>query len=60
MTAKAPAGIDLDALFGERGPLARAVPGFRRREQQVEFARPLSSATSTGTPRAARTRGRSR
>ena len=44
MTAKAPAGIDLDALFGERGPLARAVPGFRRREQQVEFARAVLEA----------------
>jgi ATP-dependent DNA helicase DinG len=36
--------VDLDALFGERGPLARAVPGFRQRDQQVEFARAVLEA----------------
>jgi len=36
--------MDLDALFAEAGPLARAAPGFRRREQQVEFARAVLEA----------------
>ncbi len=44
MSAPARAAIDLEALFGERGPLARAVPGFRQRGQQVEFARAVLEA----------------
>ncbi len=48
MSAPARAAIDLEALFGERGPLARAVPGFRQRGQQVEFARAVLEAIETG------------
>ena len=44
MNATVRPAIDLDAIFAERGPLARAVPGFRRREQQVEFARAVLEA----------------
>jgi ATP-dependent DNA helicase DinG len=44
MNAPARAAVDLEAIFGERGPLARAVPGFRHREQQVEFARAVLEA----------------
>jgi ATP-dependent DNA helicase DinG len=36
--------VELDALFSEGGPLARALPGFRRRGQQVEFARAVLEA----------------
>src|SRR5699024_1713535 len=35
----APRPIDLEAMFCASGPLARAVPGFRQRPEQVEFAR---------------------
>ncbi|MBI2312433.1 MAG: ATP-dependent DNA helicase [Betaproteobacteria bacterium] len=35
---------DLDAIFSESGPLARAVPGYRLRAQQVEMARAIGEA----------------
>ncbi|HEX6635811.1 MAG TPA: ATP-dependent DNA helicase [Usitatibacter sp.] len=38
------APADLDAIFSEAGPLARAVPGFRHRREQVEFARAVLEA----------------
>ena len=44
MNAPARPAIDLDALFAEAGPLARAAPGFRQRAQQVEFARAVLEA----------------
>ena len=44
MSATTRAPVELDAIFGERGPLARSVPGFRQREQQVEFARAVLEA----------------
>ena len=36
--------VDLDRIFAEEGPLARAMPGFRHRGQQVEFARAVLEA----------------
>lgn len=36
--------MDLEAIFAPGGPLARAVPGFRQRPQQVEFARAVMDA----------------
>jgi ATP-dependent DNA helicase DinG len=44
VNAPARKAIELDALFAEAGPLARALPGFRRRSQQVEFARAVLEA----------------
>ncbi|HSN20815.1 MAG TPA: ATP-dependent DNA helicase [Usitatibacter sp.] len=42
--------LDLEAIFSESGPLARAVPGFRHRKEQVEFARAvLEAIESRGT-----------
>ena len=35
---------DIDALFGDDGPLAREVPGFSARPQQVEMAQAVLSA----------------
>ena len=37
-------GAPLDQVFGEGGTLARAIPGFRHRPQQVEFARAVLEA----------------
>ncbi len=36
--------IDLEAIFGPAGALARAIPDYRRRPQQVEFARAVLEA----------------
>jgi ATP-dependent DNA helicase DinG len=36
--------VDLDAIFCASGPLARAVPGFRQRPEQLEFARAVLEA----------------
>jgi ATP-dependent DNA helicase DinG len=42
---KAPkAEIDLGPIFGEGGVLAKAVPGYRHRPQQLEFARAVAEA----------------
>ncbi|HYC35618.1 MAG TPA: ATP-dependent DNA helicase [Usitatibacter sp.] len=38
------AADDLERAFGAGGPLERAVPGFRRRPQQLEFARAVREA----------------
>jgi len=38
---------DLEEIFSEHGPLARAVPGFRRREQQVAMSRAIGEAMET-------------
>jgi len=35
---------DLEALFSEAGPLARAIPGYRLRPQQVEMAKAVAAA----------------
>jgi ATP-dependent DNA helicase DinG len=35
---------DLEALFAETGPLARAIPGYKLRSQQVEMAEAVSGA----------------
>jgi ATP-dependent DNA helicase DinG len=35
---------DLEALFAETGPLARAIPGYKLRPQQVEMAEAVSGA----------------
>jgi ATP-dependent DNA helicase DinG len=35
---------DLEALFAETGPLARAIPGYKLRPQQVEMARAVAEA----------------
>jgi ATP-dependent DNA helicase DinG len=35
---------DLEALFAETGPLARAIPGYKLRAQQVEMAEAVSGA----------------
>src|SRR3970040_2335404 len=36
--------VDLDAIYSARGPLARAVRGFRARPFQVEMARAVMAA----------------
>jgi len=43
----APKAIDLEPIFAASGPLARAVPGFRHRAEQVEFARAVLEAIET-------------
>ena len=35
---------DLEALFAEAGPLARAIPGYKLRPQQVEMAKAVAAA----------------
>ena len=35
---------DLEALFAEAGPLARAVPGYKLRPEQVEMAKAVATA----------------
>jgi len=35
---------DIAAVFGEKGPLARALPGYRVRAQQVEMAQRIEAA----------------
>ena len=41
----APAHIpDLDRIFAADGPLARAIPGYRQREQQIAMAREVLAA----------------
>lgn len=35
---------DLEEIFGQRGPLARALPGFRARTSQIEMARAVADA----------------
>src|SRR3954451_18097257 len=35
---------ELEALFSAAGPLARAIPAYKLREQQVEMARAVSEA----------------
>ena len=35
---------DLEALFAETGPLARAIPGYKLRQQQVEMANAVAEA----------------
>ena len=42
------AGVDLDEIFGEGGVLAKTVPGFRHRPQQVEFAGAVMEAIESG------------
>jgi len=44
MNATARTAADLAALFGASGPLARSVPGFRQRAQQLEFAQAVLEA----------------
>ncbi len=44
MNDRARPSVDLAAIFGESGPLARAVPGFRCRAQQLEFAQAVLEA----------------
>ncbi|MDO8959077.1 MAG: ATP-dependent DNA helicase [Rhodocyclaceae bacterium] len=39
-----PAKPDLEHLFAATGPLARAIPGYRLREQQVAMAREVAAA----------------
>ncbi|MDP2196467.1 MAG: ATP-dependent DNA helicase [Rhodocyclaceae bacterium] len=39
-----PAKLDLERLFAADGPLARAIPGYRLREQQVAMAREVAAA----------------
>jgi ATP-dependent DNA helicase DinG len=39
-----PAKPDLDRLFAADGPLARAIPGYRLREQQIAMAREVQAA----------------
>lgn len=36
--------LDLDEIFGEEGPLARGLPGFRPRESQLAMARAVATA----------------
>ncbi len=36
--------IDLEEIFGEAGPLARGLPGFRTRESQLAMARAAATA----------------
>ena len=36
--------IDLEGIFGPGGALAKSLPGFRHREQQVQFARAVLEA----------------
>ena len=36
--------VDLARVFGEHGPLARAIPGYRARPQQLEFAQAVLEA----------------
>lgn len=36
--------LDLDAIFSDAGPLAKAMPGFRVRAQQVDMAREVAAA----------------
>src|SRR5258708_35143457 len=40
--------IDLSSIFGTEGPLAKAVAGFRQRDQQVEFAQAVLAAIEAG------------
>ena len=40
--------VNLDAIFGEGGALAKAVPDFKHRDQQVEFAGAVLSAIESG------------
>jgi ATP-dependent DNA helicase DinG len=40
--------IDLSSIFGVDGPLAKAVAGFRPRDQQVEFAQAVLAAIESG------------
>ena len=39
---------DLDAIFGAGGALEHAVPGFRQRPQQVEFAQAVLDTIESG------------
>jgi ATP-dependent DNA helicase DinG len=43
-----PADVDLSPIFGEGGVLAKAVPGFKPRAQQLEFASAVLEAIETG------------
>ncbi len=38
---------DLEALFAETGPLARAIPGYKLRPQQVEMAQAVAKAINS-------------
>src|SRR4249920_3087444 len=40
---------DLEALFAETGPLARAIPGYKLRPQQVEMANAVAHAIEKNT-----------
>lgn len=40
--------VDLDFIFSQNGALARAVPGYRQRGQQVEMARAVLEAIQSG------------
>jgi ATP-dependent DNA helicase DinG len=39
--------VDLESVFAPGGALARALPGYRHREQQLEFARAVTEAIET-------------
>ena len=41
---------DLEALFAETGPLARAIPGYKLRPQQVEMAEAVAAAIDSAGP----------
>lgn len=48
---RAPApGEYLEAVFGPRGHLARAFPGYERREEQVQVARRVDKSIRDGVP----------
>ncbi len=40
--------IDFESLFAPQGPLAKAVEGYRHREQQLEFSRAVLAAIESG------------
>ena len=48
MQAETKSKVDLAPIFGEDGVLAKAVPGFRHRPQQVEFAGAVMEAIEGG------------
>ena len=45
---KRPPSVDLAPIFGEGGVLAKSVPGFKHRPQQVEFAQSVLEAIESG------------
>ncbi|HUP96307.1 MAG TPA: ATP-dependent DNA helicase [Usitatibacter sp.] len=48
MQAETKTAVDLEPIFGEEGALAKAVPGFKHRPQQVEFAGAVMEAIESG------------